>query len=109
MRDQFDKIRKLLDELEAGNVGDGTGNSPSLPAVEMAVVIQEIVDDLQPLLTPYQAAFYWHLFRHSIARNGSPLLRIGTRGLQTDVVKPGRRGSQMLSNRSEEPWLDLSP
>lgn len=60
----------------------------------MAVVIQEIVDDLQPLLTPYQAAFYWYLFRHSIARNGSPLLRASVRGLQTVLRTIRRDGSK---------------
>src|SRR5207248_3290143 len=84
MAEQIDKIRQLLDELEARGVGDqgASGNSDSLPAVEMSVVIQEIVDDLQPLLTPYEIAFYWHLFRHSIARSGSPLVRVSRTGLR---------------------------
>ena len=50
-------------------------------------MIQQIVDDLQPLLTPYDAAFYWFLFRHSIAKDGDPHLRVSTRNLRTAVVK----------------------
>ena len=87
MAEQIDKIRQLLDELEAGGIRNegGSENSDSLPAAEMSVVIQEIVDDLQPLLTPYDIAFYWHLFRHSIARDGNPLLRVSTRDLQREL------------------------
>ena len=56
-------------------------------ALELPAIVQEIVDDLQPLLTPYDAAFYWFLFRHSIAKDGDPHLRVSTRQLRTAVVK----------------------
>ncbi len=100
MTEQIDKIRRLLDELEARSIGaeSASGDSDSLPAAEMSVVIQEIVDDLQPLLTPYDIAFYWHLFRHSIARDGNPLLRVSTRGLQTGVAKSSRGDTIALQN-----------
>ena len=100
MAEQIDKIRQLLDELEAGGIRNegGSENSDSLPAAEMSVVIQEIVDDLQPLLTPYDIAFYWHLFRHSIARDGNPLLRVSTRDLQEGVVKSSRGDTISLQN-----------
>src|ERR1035438_5082477 len=65
------------------------------PALELTHVIQEIVDDPQPLLSPYEAAFYWHLFRHSLAENGNSLVRVSTRGLQRGVVRPNR--SEMIS------------
>jgi len=94
MAEQIDKIRQLLDELEAQGVGAvGTfGDLGSLPAIEMSVVIQEVVDDLQPLLTPYEAAFYWYVFRHSIAENGSSIVRVSTRELQTAAVKSSYAG-----------------
>lgn len=100
MAEQIDKIRQLLDELEAGGIRNegGSENSDSLPAAEMSVVMQEIVDDLQPLLTPYDIAFYWHLFRHSIARDGNPLLRVSTRDLQEGVVKSSRGDTISLQN-----------
>lgn len=85
MAEQIDKIRQLLDELEAMGIDEdrALGNSGSLPAVEMSVVIQEIVDDLHPLLTPYEIALYWHLIRRSIARNGNALVRVGMPALRT--------------------------
>jgi hypothetical protein len=73
--------------METGTASIGDRDSSAL---ELSLVIREIVDDLQPLLSPYEAAFYWHLFRHSIAENGNPLLRVSTRGLQNGVVKSSR-------------------
>ena len=53
----------------------------------MPGIVQQIVDDLQPLLTPYDAAFYWFMFRHSIAENGNPHFRVSTRHLRGAVVR----------------------
>jgi 5-methylcytosine-specific restriction endonuclease McrA len=91
MGERLDKVCQLLNELEvevetgAASVGDRDSS-----ALELPLIIQEIVDDLQPLLSPYEVAFYWHLFRHSLAENGSSLLRVSTRGLQRGVVRSNR-------------------
>ena len=86
MNQRIDKIRQLLNELESEpntqSQGDRDSSVSALP-----VIIQQIVDDLQPQLSPYDAAFYWFLFRHSIAKDGDPHLRVSTRQLQTAVVK----------------------
>ena len=88
MDERVEQIRKLLSDLEADiETRPASTTDRGFTAMELPLVIQEIVDDLQPLLTPYDAAFYWHLFRHSIARDGSPHLRVSTRRLQTVVVK----------------------
>jgi len=50
------------------------------------MIIQEIVDDLQPLLTPYDVAFYWYAFRHSIAKNGNPHVGLSGKALKRGVV-----------------------
>jgi hypothetical protein len=102
MNERLEKIRQLLSELEdeletgAASVGDR-----DFSALELPLIIQEIVDDLQPLLSPYEAAFYWYLFRHSIAKNGDPLLRVSTRGLQTGVVKSNRSETISLGHVRE--------
>src|SRR6267143_2534855 len=91
MKERLEKIRTLLNEIEAEPVsGSDAENVHGFSAFELPLVIQEIVDDLQPLLSPYEMAFYWYAFRHSIAKNGSPLLRLSTRGLQNGVVKSMR-------------------
>lgn len=88
MKERLDKIRRLLSELECEmEIGTAPGEDRDFSALELPLIIQEIVDDLQPLLSPYEAAFYWYAFRHSIAKNGAPLVRISTRGLQKGVVK----------------------
>lgn len=99
MTEQIDKIRQLLNELEAIGIGaeSSLGNSGSLPAIEMSVVIQEIVDDLQPQLTPYEAAFYWYLFRHSLAANGKPFVRVGQEELRRKTVKQARNYESVVS------------
>src|SRR5262249_28753302 len=88
MKDHLEQIRQILNQLEEQTLRSESPNrDEGFSAMELPLVIQEIVDDLQPLLTPYDAAFYWYLFRHSIAKNGSPHLRVSTRNLRRAVVK----------------------
>jgi hypothetical protein len=92
MNERLEKIRhplgELEDEMDAGAAS--SGGDRDFSAQELPLIIQKIVDDLQPLLSPYQAAFYWYLFRHSLAENGNSLLRVSTRGLQRGVVRSNR-------------------
>jgi len=55
---------------------------------------RDVVDLLLPLLRPYEAAFYIHLFRHSWADTGQPLVRITYRTLRTEVVKTNWRRAE---------------
>jgi HNH endonuclease len=86
MNARIEKIRQLLNELE-GQAEGAFAADRGFSALELPVIIQDIVDDLQPLLTPYDAAFYWFLFRHSIAKDGSPHIRVSTRYLRRAVVR----------------------
>ncbi|HTY66608.1 MAG TPA: HNH endonuclease [Alphaproteobacteria bacterium] len=61
---------------------------------------RDMVDLLLPLLKPYEAAIYVHLFRHSWADTGQPLVRLSYRSLRTEVVKTNWR-------RRPEPQLAL--
>ncbi len=87
MNERLEKIRQLLSELEAEMKSGTPRGDRDFSVEELPLVIQQIVDDLQPLLTPYDAAFYWYLFRHSIAKDGNPLLRVSTRHLSKAVVR----------------------
>ena len=87
MKQQLEQIRRLLDEVEECDAAVGASDMPGFHALELPQVIQEIVDDLQPLLSPYEAAFYWYAFRHSIAKNGNPHLRLSGKALRKSVVK----------------------
>jgi hypothetical protein len=90
MNEYFEKIRQLLSELEAEVGTDAPMADRDFSALELPLIIQEIVDDLQPLLEPYDAVFYWYLFRHSIAKDGNPHLRVSTRNLRKAVIKSSK-------------------
>lgn len=90
MTDRFAQIRRLLDQLEIEQTAAPAILEADSLETELISVIQDIVDYLQPLLTPYQAAFYWYLFRHSVANTGTAYVRVSTRGLQKGVVQSAR-------------------
>jgi hypothetical protein len=87
MNERLEQIRRLLGELEAEMRPGARVGDRDFSALELPLIIQQIVDDLQPQLSPYDAAFYWFLFRHSIAKDGDPHLRVSNRQLRTAVVK----------------------
>jgi hypothetical protein len=87
MNERLEQIRKLLGELDVEMRSGTPRGDRDFSALELPLIIQQIVDDLQPQLSPYDAAFYWFLFRHSIAKDGDPHLRVSTRQLRTAVVK----------------------
>jgi HNH endonuclease len=87
MKEPLERIRQLPCELESETeTGLTSIRERDFSALELPVIIQEIVDDLQPLLTPYDVAFYWYAFRHSIAKNGNPHVRLSGRALKRGVV-----------------------
>jgi DNA-directed RNA polymerase subunit RPC12/RpoP len=86
MNQHIEKIRQLLNELEVETASSANGDA-GFSALELPDIIGEIVDDLQPILTAYDAAFYWFLFRHSIARDGNPQIRVSRSTLRRAVVK----------------------
>ena len=86
MNARIEKIRQLLSELEAESATVPRGDI-DFSALELPDIIGEIVDDLQPILTAYDAAFYWFLFRHSIAKDGNPQIRVSRSTLRRAVVK----------------------
>jgi DNA-directed RNA polymerase subunit RPC12/RpoP len=86
MNPRIEKIRQLLSELDAETVSGPKGDA-GFSALELPDIIAEIVDDLQPILTAYDAAFYWFLFRHSIAKDGNPQIRVSRSTLRRAVVK----------------------
>jgi hypothetical protein len=85
MNERLAQVRRLLNELELEMKPGAGGGDRDFSA--LLSIIQQIVDDLQPQLSPYDAAFYWFLFRHSVAKDGDPHLRVSTRHLRTAVVK----------------------
>jgi hypothetical protein len=59
MREQIEQIRVLLEELEQSTSGEATAFKESFELFELPELVASVVDYLQPLLTPYEAAMYW--------------------------------------------------
>jgi hypothetical protein len=91
MTSRIEEMRTILGRLEV-ELLEGQGGASTSPFVDVEVqqLVQDVVDLLQPLLTPYQCAFYWYLLRHSWLAGGTDLLRVSTRGLGVGVVKSAR-------------------
>ena len=106
MNPRIEKIRQLLSELEAESATSPQGDA-GFSALELPDIIGEIVDDLQPILTAYDAAFYWFLFRHSIAKDGNPQIRVSRSTLRRAVVKSSYTDAEenMISFRKVQDTL----
>jgi hypothetical protein len=87
MNKRLEKIRQLLSELEDELEAEASTGDRDFCALELTLIIQEIIDDLQPLLSPYETAFYWYAFRHSIAKDGNPHVRLSGKALRRGCVK----------------------
>lgn len=107
MNERLEKIRQLLCELESDmETGPTSIGDRDFSARELPMIIQEIVDDLQPLLTPYEAAFYWYAFRHSIAKDGNPHVRLG-KALRRGIVVKSSYSTAIQNSISEEKFREI--
>ena len=97
MSDTIRKIRDLLDELEAGSPEQSVSFRESFQLFELPELVGDIVDYLQPALLPYEAAIYWHLFRHSIIATGNVFARVSVRRLARRVIMSRSGQSTALS------------
>src|SRR5258707_15243418 len=86
MSETVKKIRELLDELESSTTSVEPSFKESFQLFELPEIISDIVDYLQPALQPYEAAIYWHMFRHSIIATGDIFVRVSNSGLQENVI-----------------------
>ena len=77
------KLRKKCEEAKAVTPGDEI-------VAEIPELIKEIVSYLQPLLTPYEAAYYWYLFTKTIIETKRQEGVFSIRGLCNGVVWPSR-------------------
>jgi hypothetical protein len=98
MKDQIDQLREIADALEKEySRAEELAKWDTYDAfLEMPTLISEIVNYLQPLLTPYEAAYYWHMFSKTIVENKQQHGVFSTRDLGKGVVVPSR-GAQAAS------------
>lgn len=99
MHEKIERIRSLLAELEeeAGRVDDGVKWETYDAFLEMPSLIAEIVNYLQPQLSAYEAAFYWHMFGKTIVEQKTQYGVFSTRGLGTGAVSPTRSDTDVIA------------
>lgn len=87
MDTKISQIRSLLEEIESESASeDDAAFAHNFDALELPSIVSSIVDYLQPLLKPYEAAIYWHLFRKSVIATGQQLTRASTKGMREGVI-----------------------
>jgi hypothetical protein len=98
MQEHIENIRGLLFKIEEEYVAKGVDSfEHNFDALELPTLVAQIVDFLQPKLFPYEAAIYWHMFRHSVVANGTQRVRVSVRGLCRGVVTSSSGQSEKLS------------
>ena len=67
MKEDINKIRELLDNIEKSETkSDSESVKETFDLFELPQLVKDIVDFLQPVISPYEMDVYWFLFRHSI-------------------------------------------
>lgn len=98
MNERIEKIRALLAEVEGElRTSDDRAFVKNFDALEVPQIVTEVVRYLQPLLTPYEAAVYWHMFERAVLRSGDQYCRVSTRALMSGVVGSASGQSETLS------------
>lgn len=94
MNGTLDKIRSLLDELDAEtSTNVESAAIRAFSGLELPDILRDVVDLLMPEIRPFDAAIYIHLLRHSIIETGTQHLRVSRRSLQDGVIKSAYAGS----------------
>ena len=90
MKETVKKIRELLDDLESDVSSEEPSFKEAFQLFELPELVANIVDYLQPVLRPYEAAIYWRMFRQSIIVTGDVFVRASVRGFTGERGLSGR-------------------
>lgn len=102
VNDTIRQMRDLLTLLEAEVGEDDIAFLKNYDALEVPAIVAAIVDFLQPVLLPYEAAIYWYLFRNSILAAGEQYVRASVRGLADGVIQSSSGQSTALAYKSPQ-------
>ena len=84
---QTDQIRAILNEIDSiSATPDDQAFAENFNLLELPDLACSIIDFLQPMLYPYEAAVYWHLFRKAILGTGTQYTRASVRGMMKGVI-----------------------
>lgn len=88
MKQTIEQIVGLLEKLKVeAQMASEIVSVQAVSGLELPDIVRDFVDLLMPKLSPYEAAFYVYLLRHSILAEGTPLVRAGRKSLQDGVVR----------------------
>jgi hypothetical protein len=89
MSKEIEQIRGLLVSIESklANSSEDTALR-DFAAFELPEIIADVTDYLMPQLSPYEAAFYFYMFRHSIISSGTQYVRISVNKIRNIVESP---------------------
>lgn len=77
MKEEIEKIRELLIAIEKSDISkDNDSIKETFDLFELPQIIKDVVDFLQPIISPYEMDIYWFMFRHSIIEQGDVYLRV---------------------------------
>jgi hypothetical protein len=98
VKNHIQKVREHLNKIEqAFSTREADSFERNFDALELPMLMAQIVDFLQPRLLPYEAAIYWYLFRHSIIARGTQRVRASVRGLGQGVITSSSGQTNKLS------------
>ncbi len=69
--------------------------------VDVKKILEQFVDYLQPILTPYEVPIYLYLFRNSFLKNETAELRVGKRTIASEFGRGNRGDSASYAQVSE--------
>ena len=90
MLNEIEKIESAVAQLRKKHEEANAVAPADEIVAEIPELVKEIVNYLQPLLTPYEAAYYWHLFTKTIIETKRQERVFSIRGLCAGVVWPSR-------------------
>lgn len=77
MKVKLQKIKELLADVEKSNVPlENDTIKANFDFLELPQIIKDIVDFLQPAISPYESDIYWFLLRHSVLETGDVFARV---------------------------------
>jgi HNH endonuclease len=87
---EIQKIELAISKIRKEHESSSTTTQADEIVAEIPELVKEIIAYLQPLLTPYEAAYYWHLFTKTIVENKRQEGVFSIRGLCSGVIWPSR-------------------
>ena len=86
MKQEIEKIRELLATIENSEIqSDNESLKETFDLFELPQIVKDIVDFLQPVISPYGMEIYWFMFRHSIIENGDIYIRVSNTKLAKGI------------------------